>query len=125
MATSSFARTLIGGLEADIKKALSDVFDYLLNNTLAFGPIEANAAQTKTTNFAGRYVKVVTSGTASQEVAVAHGLGRTPNVMWEVASPRVVNSVLSLNVSFTRAADENRFYVASASTGVTFWVYVE
>jgi hypothetical protein len=125
VATSSFARTLIGGLGADFKKALGEVFDYLLNNSLAFGPIDADAAQTKTTNFLGRYVKVTTSGTANQEAAIAHGLGRTPNVMWQVVSPRVVNARFIGDLTVSRAADDNRLYVTSASTGATVWMYIE
>lgn len=125
MATSSYARSLIGGLTADLKRALGDVLDYLLTNSLAFGPIEAGDAQTKTTNFAGRYVKVTTGGTANQEFSVVHGLGRTPNVVWAVTSPRVVNSELGVSLIVSRAADDNRLYFKSASTGVTQWVYTE
>lgn len=125
MATSSHAKTLLGGLDAAIKRAVGDVMDYVFNNNFAFGPIDADAAQTKTTNFSGRYVKVTTSGTANQEVAVAHGLGRIPNVIWQVTSPRVVNSRFIGDLTISRAADENRVYLTSASTGVTQWLYLE
>lgn len=124
MATSSQLKTLIGGLDAEFKKALGECWDYLCNNSFAFGPIDTDAAQTKTTNLYGRYVKVTTSTTANQEVAVAHGLGRIPNVLWNVTSPRAVNSAL-LPLTITRAADEKRIYMASASTGVTLWLYLE
>lgn len=125
MATSSYAKSLIGGLGAEFKKALGDVFDYLLTNSLSFGPIDSDVAQTKTTNFLGRYVKVTTSPTANVEAAVAHGLGRTPNVMWQVVSPRVVNAIFLGDLQVSRAADEQRIYVKSASTNVTTWMYIE
>ena len=125
MATSSQARTLLGGLTADIKKALGEVFDYMLNGSLAFGPIDADTAQTRTTNFSGRYVKVTTPGTASQEVAVAHGLGRIPNVVWQVTSPRVVNSRFLGDLTVSRAADDMQVYLTTGSTGATVWLYLE
>lgn len=125
MATSSHARTLLGGLEANLKKALGEVVDYVFNNSLAFGPIDANEARTRTTNMAGRYVKVTTHDTTNTETPIAHGLGRTPNVMWQVTSPRVVNSRFLGDLAISRAADENRIYVTSASTSAVVWLYVE
>lgn len=125
MATSSHARALLGGLGADVKKAFGDILDYVFNNNLAFGPIDADDAQTRTTNFAGRYVKVTTHGTANTEAAIAHGLSRTPNVIWQVTSPRVVNSRFLGDLTISRAADDTRIYLKSASTGVTLWMYVE
>ena len=125
MATSSHARALLGGLESAIKKSLGEVVDYVFNNSLAFGPIDANEARTRTTNFYGRYVKVTTHGTANTETAIAHGLGRVPNVCWQVTSPRVVNSRFLGDLTIARAADENRMYLSSGSTGAVVWMYVE
>ena len=125
MATSSHVRTLLGGIDAALKKALGEIFDYVLTNSLAFGPIDANEARTKTTNMAGRYLKVTTSGTANQEFSVTHGLGRTPNVIWQVTSPRVVNSRFLGDLTVSKAADENRLYFTSGSTSAVCWVYCE
>ena len=125
MATSSQAKTLLGVVPAELKKALGNVFDYILTNTLAFGPIDSSVPQTKTTNFAGRYVKFTTSGTAGVEASAAHGLGRVPNVVFQVLSPRVVNASFVGDLTVGRAADENRVYFTSASTGVVCWLYVE
>lgn len=125
MATSSHAKTLLGGLGAEFKKALGDVLDYVLNNALAFGPIDADTAQTRTTNMAGRYVKVTTSGTANLEFSAVHGLGRVPNVVWQVTSPRVVNSRFLGDLTVSKAADDMRIYMTSGSTGATVWLYLE
>jgi hypothetical protein len=125
MATSSHAKTLLGGLAAEFKRSLGEVLDYVFNGNLAFGPIDSDAAQTKTTNLAGRYVKVTTSATANQEVAVAHGLARIPNVIWQVTSPRVVNSRFLGDLTIARAADERRVYLTSGSTGAVIWLYLE
>lgn len=125
MATSSHVKSLIGGVDAQLKRALTECFDYVFNNSFAFGPIDADQPQTKTTNFYGRYIKVTTSATANQQVAVAHGLGRTPNVMMQVVSPRIVNSRFVGDLTNARAADENRLYLTSASTGAVVHLYVE
>ena len=125
MATSSFARTLLGGVDASLKRVLGEIVDYLLNNSLAFGPIDTTTAQSKTTNFAGRYVKVTTHGTANTEAAIAHGLGRKPHVMWQVIPPSVVNARFIGDLTNSKAADENRIYLTSASTSATTWLMVE
>lgn len=124
MATSSFAKTLLGGLDAAIKRALGEVLDYVFNGNLSFGPVDTTVAQSKTDNFRGRYVKVTTSGTANQEVAIAHGLGRKPNVMWQVIPPSVTNAQW-VTMTNSRAADENRIYLTSGSTAATTWIYCE
>lgn len=125
MATSSHAKTLLGGVPAELKTPLHKVVEYIFDRTMAFGPISATDPRTATTNFAGRYLRVTTSGTANQEFTVAHGLGRTPNVCWQVGHPRVVNSRFLGDLTFARAADDNRIYMTSASTGATFFLYCE
>jgi hypothetical protein len=124
MATSSYAKTLLGSLPADLKVALGRVVEYVFDRTLAFGPIDATVAETATQNFAGRYVKLVTSATANAEFSVTHGLGRVPNVWWQVGSPITVNSQ-SVALTVSRAADAGRVYFTSASTTATTWVYLE
>jgi hypothetical protein len=125
MATSSYAKSLLKGLSGDIKSGFNNVLDYVFTNTFAFGPIDADAAQSKTENFAGRYVKVTTSATANQEVAVAHGLGKVPNVIWQVTSPRVVGSRFLGDLEVSRAADEMRVYLKSSVTSATVWLFLE
>jgi hypothetical protein len=125
MATSSYAKTLLGSLPADMRRAFGEVMDYLLNNSIAFGPIEADQALTRTTNLAGRYVKLTTSTTAGVECSAAHGLGRAPNVVWQVTTPTLVNSRFLGDLTVSRAADATRVYFTSTSVGATVFLYVE
>ena len=125
MATSSYAKTLLGGVQAELKRALGEVLDYLLNNTLAYGPIDKDVTLTKTTNFSGRYVKFTTSTTAGVESNAAHGMGRVPNMCFQVCLPTLVNSAFIGDLTVTRAADDQRVYFTSTSVGVTTFLYVE
>lgn len=126
MATSSYAKTLLGGLQAELRRALGEVMDYLLNNSIAFGPIESDQTLTRTTNLAGRYVKLTTSTTVGGECSVSHGLGRAPNVVWQVTTPTLVNSRFIGDLTVSRAADANRLYFTSTSAlGATVFLYVE
>jgi len=125
MATSSYAKTLLGGLQADLRRAMGEVLDYLLNNSIAFGPIESDQTLTKTTNMSGRYVKLTTSTTAGVECSAAHGLGRAPNVVWQVTTPTLVNSRFIGDLTVTRAADAQRVYFTSTTAGATVFLYAE
>ena len=124
MATPSYAKALVGALPADLKRALGSVWDYLLTNTLSFGPIDAGATQTNTVNFAGRYVSFTTASSPDTEVAVAHGLGRSPNVLWPVMNPRAVGAKL-VRLEVTRAPDTARVYVRSPETNAPVTLYIE
>lgn len=122
MATSSFAKSLLGGLPADLKSALGKVMEYILDGNLRFGAIDH---QQRAENFAGIYLRSTTASVANQEFSIAHGLSRVPNVIVPVLDPRVVNSRLLGDLTISRAADVVRVYFTSASTGVAFCLYVE
>ena len=123
MATSSYAKSLLGGLNADMKAAFYRVMEYVFDGTFAFGPV---SHQARTTNLAGVYVKVTTSTSAGIEFTVAHGLGRKPNVIIPVLPPLVVGAKLVGDLTVSRAADESRLYFTSAgSTGAVTYLYVE
>ena len=122
MATSSYAKSLIGTLATDIKKAVGLAFEYMLEGNLAFGPI---THQDRTTNFKGVYLVGTTSSVAGQEFSIAHGMGRVPNVYWHVGDPLTVNSQTGIPLTVSRAADTMRLYFSSSSTGVVFVLYAE
>ena len=120
MAEASYIKSLIGGLGADAKKALDQAFTYLLAN-LKFGTV---AHQTRATNFQAYWIVGVTSSNANEEFSVAHGLGYAPNVVFPVVALDQVGSQL-VPLTVSRAADANRVYLKSSSTGVTVSLLVE
>ena len=122
MATSSYAKSLLGGIPAEMKKAMEAVVAYVFDRNLEFGPV---GHQEPCANFRGIYVTSTTAGTASQEFSIAHGLSRTPNVLIPVMDPRAVNERLIGDLQISRAADSARVYLKSASTGAVFSLYLE
>lgn len=122
MATSSYLKSLFGGLPADLKLALTRAGEYILDRNLRFGPVEH---QGRTENFAGVYLTSTTAAVTNTEFSIVHGLGTAPNVYFQVGKPNAVNSQWVGDLRVTRAADGNRLYFASASTGLVFSLYVE
>lgn len=121
MATSSYAKSLLGGLAADVKTAFSRVFDYVLEGNLRFGPVEH---QKRTENFAGIYVNVTTPSVADTEFTVAHGLNAKPRVMWQVLDPQALGAKL-VRLEVSRVADDTRLYLRSPETSAGITLYVE
>ena len=120
MADSSYVKSILGGLQADAKKALGEAFTYVLGN-LRFGSVEH---QTRATNFQAYWLAGTTSSNASQEFSIAHGLGRIPMVAFPVLPLDAVGAqVVPLQVS--RAADGQRIYLKSSSTSAAVTVLVE
>lgn len=120
MANPSYVDSLLGGLAADMRVAFKNVFTYVLGN-LRFGPV---AHQTRCENFQSYYLTSTTPGTANQEFSIAHGLGRIPYLVLPVLPLDQVNAQ-TVNLSVSRAADSNRVYLKSPSTGAVVYVMVE
>ena len=112
---------MLGGLSADVKVALTRVFDYVLPNG-RFGPVEH---QTKAESFQNYHV-VSTTGTSTGEFSVLHGMGRTPYR----ATPQV--GLDSTGYAFpvlrvSRVADAQRIYFRpeAGSTNMIFSLLIE
>lgn len=75
-------------------------------------------------NMGGALVPFTTSAVANNEVAIAHGLGRIPRVMWKVLALDTVNATDPV-LTVTQAADQNFIYVKSATTTASGHLYVE
>lgn len=120
VADSSYVKSLLGSLQADIKKALGEAFTYVLGN-LRFGAVEH---QTRATNFQAYWLTGTTSSNASQEFSIAHGLGRIPMVAFPVL-PLDQVGVQFVTLQVSRAADAQRIYLKSASTSVALALLVE
>lgn len=124
MAGTSNVGTLtafLNGLPTELKKTLTQYTEYAFKN-ISFG--ETGEGVTSAGNFKGVIVPFVTSASSGTEIAVAHGLERIPKVMYPMLPPLVVNATIPV-LTVTRAADTKFFYVSSATTGASVWMYVE
>ena len=121
MAIQGYVEALLGGLEANTKRALTEVFRYVLPNG-RFGPVEH---QTKTDNFQGYYVSS-TSDSSTGEFSIVHGLGRTPYLLIPVLPLDVVGA-RTIPLTVTRAADGQRVYLKTeaGSTSAPLNLYLE
>ena len=120
MADASYVKSLVGGLDASIRKAMDQAFTYVLGN-LKFGAVEH---QTRAANFQAYWLTSTTSSNANEEFSVAHGLGYAPNVVFPVlALDQVGSQIVPLTVS--RAADSNRIYLKSSSTSAAIALLVD
>lgn len=123
MASSSYAKSLIGGLNADIRAAFARVFEFVLDGGIRFGAVDANS---RAENLGGVFLSSTTAASTGAEWSVQHGLGSAPRFVMQVMRPSVVNSRVIPDLQISRAADANRLYFKSAtSTGAVFYLYVE
>ena len=119
MASIGYVEASLGGLPREQRGPIKGAFDYVLDN-LAFGAVEH---QVRATNFQAYWITATTSSVANQEVAIAHGLGKTPAFAFPVLPLDGVNSGTPV-LTVTRAADASRLYLSSASTSVAFALLV-
>lgn len=123
MASSSYAKSLIGGLSADIRAAFSRVFELILDGGVRFGAVDANV---RAENLSGVFLSSTTASSTGVEFSVAHGLGTTPRFVMQVLRPSAVNATYIADLKISRAADASRVYFTSASvTSTPFYLYVE
>lgn len=120
MADSSYIESILGGLAADVKRAVGAAFTYALDN-LRLGPFDAG---TRARNFQWYWLSGTTSSNANQEFSIPHGLGRTPYLVLPVLPLNQVNAQI-VPLQVTRAADMNRIYLASSSTSAAVSLLVE
>lgn len=120
MASLGGLEALLGGLEANTRKVLTELirasFPYL-----RLGPLDTDKAE----NFAG-YKITSTTATSTGEFSVEHNIGRTPYLMLPVADLSAVGAAL-VPLEVTRAADDRRIYLKTqaGSTNAVFSIYVE
>lgn len=121
MADSSYVKSLVGGLAKDVKLALEQAFTYVLAN-LTIGAYDPD--RRRASNFQWYWCAGTTSSNANIEFSIAHGLGKVPSVLLQALPLNQVNAqIVPLRVS--RAADANRVYLTSSSTGAAIFVLVE
>ena len=118
----------LGGIEAIVNSLPDTIRSRMMELVralvpyLRFGPVEH---QSKCENFAGVTI-ISTTASDTGELAIAHGLGRSP---YRIQPCLAANSsgMELVNYRLTRPADGNRIYlkVAAGDTGKVFAMYVE
>jgi len=111
VAESSYVESILGGIAADVRRAVAGAFEYVLAN-LRLGPFDAG---TRAQNFQWYWLTGTTSSNANTEFSIAHGLGRAPYLAMPVLPLNAVNGQM-VSLQVTRAADASRIYLSSPST---------
>ncbi len=111
---------LIGGLEQNAKKTMTEVLTALVPN-LRFGPV---THQKKSENFLSYYVSSTTSSTANDEFSIQHGLGRAPYLAVPML-PLDSSNAKTVRLEVTRPADSQRVYLRSPETSAKVTLLIE
>ena len=111
---------MLGGLDATVKRVLTDVFRQLIPNW-RFGPV---SHQAKSENFQAYYVTSTTSSTANDEFSIVHGLGRIPYLAVPVLPLDQVGAK-TVRLQVARAADAQRVYLKSPESTAVFSLLLE
>ena len=121
MAITGYVESLLGGLEGNTKRVLTEAFRYVLPNG-KFGPVDH---QTKSESFQAYYVNS-TSATSTGEFSIQHGMGRTPYLAVPVLALDVIGARM-IPLTVTRAADSQRVYLKTeaGSTSAPFSLLLE
>ena len=125
MATSSYLKSLFGGLDPDLKRVLNRAAEYLCDRNWRFGPVDFSNLNGRTENFAGRYVSSTTAAIANQEFSVVHNLGSAPGIALPLLDLTAVGSQFVGDLKVSRASDATRCYFTSGSTSQVFVLYLE
>lgn len=114
---SGYVDTLLNSLPADTKRVLTQVFDYLQNNwKVGTGPRANNAQWYR--------VESTTASVANVEFSVRHGLGAAPHTLIPVVDLTQEGATL-VPLTVSKAADAERIYLKSSSTGAVITFFVE
>ena len=117
MANAGYIATLLNALDSDIKRVLIPAFDYLQGNwRLGTAARAANAQLYR--------LESTTASVAGTEFSVKHGLGTAPHTLIPVLDLTAEGAQL-VPLTVTRAADAERVYLASSSTGAVVTFFVE
>ena len=119
MAALGGLEALLGGLDENTKRALTEVLRALVPN-LRGGPVDH---QVKLENFQRYYVNSTTDASTG-EFTVVHGMGRAPYALRQVLPLDVIGAQM-VPLTVTRAADAVRVYLKSASTSAPFTLELE
>lgn len=124
MATKGYVQSIVNRLDAKIKAALIQAFDYVLDN-LRIGPVDVDQnSERKAENFRWYRFDATTPSTANTEFSIDHALNMTPtNVIPFLPVGSTGYQVVRLRVP--RAADERRVYLQSSETNALVAILIE
>ncbi len=124
MSDLGYIEALLNALPVDQRVVFKNVFRAVLKD-LRFGHPDANGDTAQAlTNFGGAFLMTTTPAVADTEFTIAHGLGRIPYGLVPYLPLDVVGAKTVL-LENTRAADDKRIYLKTASTDAPITVIVE
>lgn len=120
MASIGLVRGYLGGLPDNVKKALTDVFTYVLPDIRVGLPGHQKPAE----NLAWIQLDGTTSSVANTEFSIVHGLATAPRVLFPCLD-LTSSGTQMIPLVCSRVADSRRVYLRSTSTSASFTVFVE
>ena len=120
MADIGYVQSVLGSLPPDVRQPLIEAFRYVLTNLVLGEPGEGKRSLT------GAWVQrtVTTPAAANTAFSIVHGLGSIPTAVYPVLfCDRVSAQIVPLTI--TQAADAQRVYLKSSSTGASITVWIE
>ena len=120
MATSGYVSTFLNGLPADVRRALTQAFDYPLTGLRLGRAIPSRRAE----NLQMYFLQATTPATANEEFTIEHQLGRAPYLLVQVLPLDSTGGQL-IRLGVSRAADASRIYLTSPETEAPVTVLVE
>ena len=112
-----YVATLLNALPSDVKRVLVPAFDYIQDSwTVGTGPRATNAQWYR--------IESTTAATAGDEFSVKHGLGVAPHTLIPILNLTEQGAEL-VPLEVSRAADADRVYLKSSSTGAVITFFVE
>lgn len=120
MANPEYVQSQLGGVESGLRRALMDVFRYVLGNLRIGRP----STQTRSENLQAYFLSGRTAGIANEEFSIPHGLNSAPYLLVPVLDLQATNAEL-VPLKVTKAADTARVYLSSSAVDTPFTVLVE
>lgn len=111
---------MLGGVEANLKRVLTETFRYVLPNS-RFGPV---AHQAKSESFQAYMLLSTTTASSNTEFSIVHGMGRTPYLAVPLLD-LTSSGQYTIPLAVSRPADGQRIYLTSPSTSTPFVLMAE
>ena len=120
MARVGYIETLLGGLDSQVKKALVDIFGFVLKSLVWGRP----GHQVTSENLQAVFLQGTTPAVANQEFSIEHGRATVPYLVIPVLDLQSVSSSV-VRLTVARAPDVRRVYLKSPDTSAPFTILVE